>query len=89
MVLLTDGTLYIAVEDGHTLAGAVMLNAAGAVPTVAVKVLLLAAVVELLQYELASVQATVNVPLAAVVTVIELVPPPATLLCPAPVTVQV
>ena len=89
MVLLTDGTLYIAVEDGHTLAGAVILNAAGTVPTVAVKVLLLAAVVELLQYELASVQATVKVPLAAVVTVIELVPPPATLLCPAPVTVQV
>ena len=30
MVLLTEGTLYIAVEDGHTLAGAVMLNATGA-----------------------------------------------------------
>ena len=89
MTPLTAGTLYIAVEDTQTLLGAVILNTAGTVPTVAVKVLLLAAVVELLQYELASVQATVNVPLAAVVTVIELVPPPATLLCPAPVTVQV
>ena len=87
-MLLTDGTLYIAVEDGHTLAGVVMLNAAGAGPIVEVIVLLLAALVELLQYWLVSVQATVNVPLAAVVTVIELVPPPATPLCPAPLTVQ-
>ena len=88
MALLTDGTLYTAVDDAHIPPGAVILKAAGG-PTGTVMVLLVALVVAVLQNELASWQATVNVPLAAVVTVIELVPPPATPLWPAPLTVQV